>query len=311
MKKIALVVSLLFIGGAVADSAPTSVGYVDSQIGALQNKISAVDTNTVLTTTNTAGEIGQKSIYDATGTYAEQTDALVTAEVANAAVQNAIDNEFICIDESPEGCLIYQVMGAVSRNLPSDYTLLQYLESTGEQYIDTGLQLTADTLDITVVSNVEFTDTTSDYSTQSRMFYVSSPHSGVQVYTNNGRLFNQTNDLYILLNTRYNVKTKTTATTRDLVLNGTERPSTYKRSITDNSILYLFGNEEWSGNNAGAKLKLYLFKVYKNDVLVRDFVPVIRNSDGKPGLYDFVSETFFTNSGSGEFIPGAYLTTGN
>ena len=60
MKKVILVLSLLFIGGAVADSTSTSVGYVDNAIGALQNKISAVNNNTVLTHTTTAGEIGQK-----------------------------------------------------------------------------------------------------------------------------------------------------------------------------------------------------------------------------------------------------------
>ena len=37
---------------------------------------------------------------------------------------------------------------------------------------------------------------------------------------------------------------------------------------------------------------------------LRDFVPCYRVSDGVVGLYDLVTETFFTNQGNGEFIKG-------
>jgi hypothetical protein len=46
--------------------------------------------------------------------------------------------------------------------------------------------------------------------------------------------------------------------------------------------------------------------------LVRNFIPARRNSDGVLGMYDTVSNTFFTNAGTGEFIAGpvVYLPTG-
>lgn len=47
--------------------------------------------------------------------------------------------------------------------------------------------------------------------------------------------------------------------------------------------------------------KLYSFKIYDNDVLVRDFIPVVRNADGKPGLWDNVTRQFYINAGTGEF----------
>ena len=42
-------------------------------------------------------------------------------------------------------------------------------------------------------------------------------------------------------------------------------------------------------------------KIWDNNALIRDYIPVIRNSDNKPGMYDRVTKTFFTNQGTGEF----------
>lgn len=38
------------------------------------------------------------------------------------------------------------------------------------------------------------------------------------------------------------------------------------------------------------------------DILVREFIPALRVSDSKPGLYDTVNSVFYTNAGSGEFL---------
>ena len=41
------------------------------------------------------------------------------------------------------------------------------------------------------------------------------------------------------------------------------------------------------------------------DEYLYDVIPCYRKSDHKPGLYDLVTKTFLTNSGTGEFIVGA------
>ena len=41
-------------------------------------------------------------------------------------------------------------------------------------------------------------------------------------------------------------------------------------------------------------------------ILLRDMIPVIRLSDYKPGMYDKVTQTFFTNQGTGEFETPVY-----
>jgi hypothetical protein len=63
--------------------------------------------------------------------------------------------------------------------------------------------------------------------------------------------------------------------------------------------------------------KIFYVQIYDNNILVRDFIPARRNSDGVLGMYDTVTNTFFTNAGTGEFIAGTvggagvYLPAGN
>ena len=49
-------------------------------------------------------------------------------------------------------------------------------------------------------------------------------------------------------------------------------------------------------------VKTYSSKMIKNGVVVQNLIPCVRKSDSKPGMYDTVSKTFYTNAGSGEFI---------
>ena len=65
--------------------------------------------------------------------------------------------------------------------------------------------------------------------------------------------------------------------------------------------LYLFWlNWNWSIAER-ASLKYYSFKIYDNTTLIRDFVPCYRTSDNEIWLYDLVNDVFYTNSGSWTF----------
>ena len=110
MKKfMAFLFFVLFVGGAFAagENVPTSKSYVDSKLGEKQDIIPANDgAARVLTNTGTAGEYGTRGIYDANGAYATQQNNLVDAASMNAAVQNAIDSEFECVDDD---CTLFSV----------------------------------------------------------------------------------------------------------------------------------------------------------------------------------------------------------
>ena len=75
---------------------------------------------------------------------------------------------------------------------------------------------------------------------------------------------------------------------------------------TGNMGMKLFWVESRQTN---VKVKLYhaYFKI-RYGFLIYDFIPCYRKSDNVAGMYDLVSEQFFTNVGTGEFIVGPNVT---
>lgn len=56
--------------------------------------------------------------------------------------------------------------------------------------------------------------------------------------------------------------------------------------------------------------KIYYCRITDvNDNPIRDFVPCYRKSDGEIGMYDLVTNTFFTNQGTGNFTKGNNVYT--
>ena len=66
--------------------------------------------------------------------------------------------------------------------------------------------------------------------------------------------------------------------------------------------MYIFNFQPTDSRSTSAKL--YEFKIYSEDVLVRNFVPCIRKSDEEIGLYDLVTNKFFENKGTVAFTAG-------
>lgn len=72
--------------------------------------------------------------------------------------------------------------------------------------------------------------------------------------------------------------------------------------------LLLFASRERGLVGAYVAIDLYYCKIWEDDVLVRDFIPVI-DYDGIACLYDRVSQTFFYNQGTGSFtVPSSTST---
>ena len=298
MKKLLCLFLSFFVFPAIA---VTSESYVDSAVAPLQDEIPAVDANTVLTNTGVAGEIGTKKIYDETQDFATQTDALVTAETFNAAVQNAIDTEFVCIESIPEGCLLYKIM--VKQTPPSTYTQLEYIESTGTQYIDTGVSgLDAGDWEIfikwmtTAAPDVSYPEVIAAYSSENANAYriILSLNPKVPLIYGNTLAAGGHQTSHLELNS---VGTAT-------LKNGS--------AIFNNRYYDLAGKKRGDpiASNAtikmlrGLKGRIYASNATKDGVLMYNAIPARRNSDNVLGMYDTVTGTFFTNAGTGEFIAG-------
>lgn len=156
------------------------------------------------------------------------------------------------------------------------YTRLEYIEATGSQYIDTGIQPSA-----TMKSELDFQFTQNNSDTWCFSALQTSGNSGVRVgvYQNAFYLVCATSSQASLLE-----RTKFTVN------------PTYSVPLN----MYLFA-ENRNGSAYGLCAgKLYSCKIYNNGVLVRDYIPAM-NSDGVAGLYDAVNDTF-TLPSSGTFV---------
>lgn len=191
---------------------------------------------------------------------------------------------------------------AVTR-LPIEYQEVEYIKSTGSQFINTGFKPNSN-------SAVEMQ--VSDCANDGNLFgaYNGSWTTGFGVYENKVSAKN----FYIHYYSNAQVSTTppekyvVKLTQGDLYIDGVRVYDGSVKSFSVNYPMYLLGANN-SGVLSAKSCKLYYCKVYDNDVLVRDFVPCYRNSDKVAGLYDLVNNQFYTNAGGGTFTVGKALNT--
>ncbi len=324
MRKYLLIIGIVAIAigcnnaFATGDKQITSKTYVTNQLATKQDKIPAVDTNTVITHTGTNGEIGQKAIYDSGENYVSQQTALMTAGDANTGINTALENEFICIDWDTDGtCLLWNIKNtSPQRILPTGYTALEYIESTGTQYIDTGIQGTSN-----IGVSVDFQYTNSETNEQILFGVVAPNFAFWRIGT--------THFSYAYKNgtgpTGYVGIPDTNEHTLDVNFynNGLMRfdgnikslPNDIFSNVGNMYVFSSFYSSYPSADYHGSAAKIFNFRLTNGTTLVRDMIAARRDSDGELGMYDLVSNTFFTNQGSGTFTAGpvldVYIPSGN
>jgi len=77
-----------------------------------------------------------------------------------------------------------------------------------------------------------------------------------------------------------------------------------KKYFQSEVTMYFPAAHTGNGLTAVAPLKIIDFKIYDNGILVRDYIPVRQISDGAIGMFDKVTQTFYGNAGTGSFIAG-------
>ncbi|MBO4700683.1 MAG: hypothetical protein J5620_02955 [Alphaproteobacteria bacterium] len=231
--------SVLLSYGAFAagENVPTSKSYVDAEIATKQDKITANNgAAQVLTNTGTAGEIGTKNIYDSTGSYAGQSDALIDAQTMNTAVQNAIDSEFECVEEDGNGnCLLTRIQGADVGIQPGDGEWFRAYYYSNEKvwsyYEDASASIR-----IPIKPNVEY-----------KLYWDSGGDSSIyRVF------FVKTNNVPTKTNKKIEAYKSNGVRGADVISNSQTYPE-YIFKVTDNSIKYLVvqvnGSSGWTSGN--------------------------------------------------------------
>ena len=190
-----------------------------------------------------------------------------------------------------------------TNHLPEGYTELEYIESTGTQYIDTGFAPNQDTR---VVMDFEIEDgtTTSNifggrtsYKTNDFTFWLNNETSWLTNY--NGT---STQMAVSTVNGRHTVDKNKNVTSID----GIKDTATYGSFQAPCNMFLFTMNQNGTAETRMVSMKLYSCKIYDNGTLVRDFVPC-KNASGTIGLYDMVNGIFYANAGTGSFTAGAEI----
>lgn len=180
-------------------------------------------------------------------------------------------------------------------SLPSGYTRLEYIESTGTQYISTGITPT------------ENTKVVIEFNSSSSSGVVFGQDSGYKV---NAFMFAMTvvvfdstkKDISISANTKHTVQVAPKAFKVD---NGSSQ-YIYANKVNAAYPMFLFGNNRNGKFSEGVAMKLYSFKVYENDVLIADYIPCKQGN--AVGLYDDVAGAMNLPLGTGDFTAGPSIS---
>ena len=195
-------------------------------------------------------------------------------------------------------------LGLKTKKLPDEYKQVEYIESSGTQYIDTGVNSDSNLrvkidMAYTVLSPVNNTNfgAIRSGSPNIRYHFMVQGTPSFRIYTMDtgiDLLDADTNRHIFDLNVPNNIITVDDAQFNKISTAFDTQLNFWLFRRNSNNDSYKFYNSS----------KLYSCQMYYNNELVRDFVPCYRNSDNEIGLYDTINDMFYTNQGTGIFTYG-------
>lgn len=185
--------------------------------------------------------------------------------------------------------------------LPSEYQEVEYIESSGSQWIDTGVILTLENTNIrcdadVIVSTTALDKTIFGTNGGGNTYYHLTPYDYQWYYGTNGSE-GHSGSYSNIIGTEYIISFNNNG---KIIING--------EIIVENKI-FTAKNKSITINtrmNGTSIWKFKYFKIYDDSSIIRNFIPCYRKSDSKPGMYDLVTNTFYVNQGT-----GADFTVGN
>lgn len=189
--------------------------------------------------------------------------------------------------------------GPPKEMLPEGFAQVEYIQSDGSQFFDTGIVPDANTRVV-----MDFQLMTAG-STNQCLFGVVGQFSFRWYGSGSAFRSNGSNSV--------NFPTSISATDRHIV-DKTAIKTTLDRDFSVTTTagnctlpLYLLAQKASSGATNYAKAKLFRCQIFNGDAFARAFVPC-KDPTGAVGLYDLVGQKFYGNAGSGSFTAGPVIT---
>lgn len=185
--------------------------------------------------------------------------------------------------------------------VPKEYQQVEYLESAGTQYIDTGVSAPNG---FRGIMNVSITTQVASYQFFAGAEAISDPwkrnffgvNSSLQYHL--GTYSNTISSMSATINNFYLLDVSTISGNRYYKSDGIDT-----MTVTDNTTpltdrnLYIFAINSHGSVMYYSKIKIKQFLLYnENNTIVRNFIPCYRKADNKPGLYDTINGVFYTNA---------------
>ena len=203
---------------------------------------------------------------------------------------------------------------SVQSKLPSEYQEVEYISSSGSQYIDTGLEGKSGYTFETKVSFNSFPNTYSyisgfGNSSSNRIYFTRCAKSSMtDGYTYSSNATNLSN-YSVSANTIYEYKSIMKVGEQKYYRDGVLIGSASSTNTVSYGNIWLFTADYINNPNGSVDAKIYYARYSYDGEIVRDFVPCYRKSDNAIGMYDLVEGKFYENKGSGTFTMGNNVTS--
>lgn len=203
----------------------------------------------------------------------------------------------LVLSDATDGFSVYPTFSAIAEvGLPEGYLQLSYIQGSGTQYIDTGFKPNNNTrvvMDVESVADGTFA-----------FFGIRDSE------TTNAYILWQLSSTSIRSDYGANQVQQTVDSTKNRIVIDKHETSCMYGSISienesstfscSNNLLLFTTSTGGTVDERKASAKLYSCKIYDDDLLIRNFVPVKNDSD-QVGLYDLIEEKFYANAGTGAF----------
>lgn len=203
----------------------------------------------------------------------------------------------LVLSDATDGFSVYPTFSAIAEvGLPEGYLQLSYIQGSGTQYIDTGFKPNNNTRVVMDVESVA-DGTFAFFGTR-------------DTETTNAYILWQLSSTSIRSDYGANQVQQTVDSTKNRIVIDKHEASCMYGSISienesstfscSNNLLLFTTSTGGTVDERKASAKLYSCKIYDDDLLIRNFVPVKNDSD-QVGLYDLIEEKFYANAGTGAF----------
>lgn len=185
--------------------------------------------------------------------------------------------------------------------LPSSYQEVEYIQSSGTQYINTGVTC-AYAGDILLSISGDFSSSNNSTSWQGVNAYLQHSFSSSNISNGNSTLAITSDDTIEISYVGYKEKI-TVASSGNSISRSWSGNSNYGGPI------FLFAMSSGTSLFDGTKVygTLKRAQIYSSGKLVRNFIPSYVKATKVAGLYDTINDVFYPNAGSGLFAIGALV----